>query len=400
MRILQLCHKPPCPPVDGGSKAMHNLTMGLLALGHDVVVRCITTPKHPLDPADLDPEYVERTGVKGVFVDTSLNIIDAFTDLVTADNYNVSRFFSPDMDIELIRTLSSERFDIVQLESLFMTPYVATIRRYSPAPVVLRSHNLEHVVQERIAHGERHPLKRPYRRFLARQLRDYEMSVLSRIDGVVAISDGDREHFRSQAPDLPMCTIPFGVDLKAYPEQAWPEGHPVFFHLGSMDWLPNEDGVRWLLDKVWAIAIAQRPDLRLELAGNRMPADLLERRSPGVRVQGRVPDASAFMAGGQVMVVPLLSAGGMRVKIIEGMALGKAVLSTTIGAEGIEADPGRHLEIADGAEQFADAMVRMHDDPERTSSIGRAGRTLVAERYDGLELAKELVGFYSSLARS
>ncbi|MCB0782701.1 MAG: glycosyltransferase, partial [Flavobacteriales bacterium] len=210
MRVLQLCHKPPCPPVDGGSKAMHNLTTGLLKAGHEVVVRCISTPKHPMRTGEIPEAYRRSTDVRAVFVDTSLNIVDAFTDLITADNYNLSRFFSPDMDIELIRTLSGSRFDIILLESLFMTPYIATVRRYTQAPIVLRSHNLEHVVQERIAQGERNPLKRPYRRFLAKQLRDHELAVLERIDGVAAISSSDLAHFRAQHAELPMCTIPFG----------------------------------------------------------------------------------------------------------------------------------------------------------------------------------------------
>ena len=181
MRILQLCNKPPYPPIDGGCKAMHGLTMGLIDNGHQVKVLCIATPKHPFDRSAMPADYLERTGIEGIFTDTGLNIVDAFTDLVTADNYNISRFFSPDMDIRLIRLLSAEAFDVVLLESLFMTPYIATIRRYTKAPIVLRSHNLEHVIQERIAHGERHPLKKPYRRFLARQLKAYEIAVLDRV---------------------------------------------------------------------------------------------------------------------------------------------------------------------------------------------------------------------------
>ena len=118
-----------------------------------------------------------------------------------ADNYNISRFFSPDMDIRLIQLLSREEFSIVQLESLFMTPYIPTIRRYSRARIVLRSHNLEHVVQERLAKGERHLLKKPYRRFLAKQLKDYEHEVLGRVDGVAAITPSDAEHFKGHAKD-------------------------------------------------------------------------------------------------------------------------------------------------------------------------------------------------------
>jgi len=126
--------------------AMHNLARGLINAGHHVKVLCISTAKHALNMDALPKEFRESTGIEGVFVDTSLNVVDAFNDLLNADNYNISRFFSPDMDIRLIRLLSEEKFDIIQLESLFMTPYIPTLRRYTGAPIVLRSHNLEHVI--------------------------------------------------------------------------------------------------------------------------------------------------------------------------------------------------------------------------------------------------------------
>ena len=259
MRILQLCNKPPFPPIDGGSKAMANIATGLLKAGHEVTVLCIATSKHPLLLKDIPKDLQERTNIQGVFVDTSLNVVDAFTDLITADNYNISRFFSPDMDILLIRTLSQQRFDIVHLESLFMTPYIPTIRRYTKAPIVLRSHNLEHVIQERIAQGERNFLKRPYRKFLAKQLHDHEMAALQRVDGVAAISPSDEAKFAAIGSGTPIVTIPFSVDPEEYRTEEKAFTTPSFFHLGSMDWLPNEEAIRWLLSSVWPRVIRSAP---------------------------------------------------------------------------------------------------------------------------------------------
>ncbi|MEZ4756505.1 MAG: glycosyltransferase family 4 protein [Flavobacteriales bacterium] len=400
MRILQLCNKPPYPPIDGGTKAMLTLTKGLLRAGHEVKVLCISTPKHPLHPADVPPELMAKTGMEGVFVDTSLNIVDAFTDLVTADNYNISRFFSPDMDIRLIRLLTGEEFDVVLLESLFMTPYIPTLRRYSRARIVLRSHNLEHVIQQRIALGERNLLKRPYRQFLAKQLERYEMDVLDRVDGVAAISPADAEHFCSHGTDTPVTTIPFGVDPDAYPMVAPADGNAGFFHLGSMDWLPNEEGIRWLLREVWPAVMAVRPHARLHLAGNKMPEDLLNASLAGVEVQGRVPDAITYMQAHPIMVVPLFSAGGMRVKIIEGMAMGRAVISTSIGAEGIACTDGRDILLANDADAFVAHMVRLTDDPDHTRRIGLAAHQLVVEHYSEAAIARDLSAFFQALLRS
>ncbi len=379
---------------------MHYLTRGLLAQGHAVKVLCISTPKQPLDLRQVPAEHAAATRMEGVFVDTSVNIVDAFTDLITADNYNISRFFSPDMDIRLIRLLSEEEFDVVQLESLFMTPYIPTIRRYTMARIVLRSHNLEHVIQDRIATGERNFLKRPYRRFLANQLQAYEMEVLGRVDGVAAISPTDAAHFVEHCTDTPVVTIPFGVDPEEYSfENDRKAVQPTFFHLGSMDWLPNEEGVRWLLGSVWPKVMKKRPDARLDLAGNKMPQDLLEGTFEGVRVKGRVKSALAYMAAGDVMVVPLFSAGGMRVKIIEGMAMGKAIIATPIGAEGIAHTDGKNILLARTIPEFTDAIVALHDDPERALRMGREARKLVVTKYANERIVRDLLAFYKRLLK-
>ncbi|MBL8002573.1 MAG: glycosyltransferase [Flavobacteriales bacterium] len=399
MRILQLCNKPPFPPIDGGSKAMHNITRGLLAAGHSVKVICLSTPKHPLVPDDVPEPFRKATGIEGVFVDTSINVVDAFTDLLTAENYNVSRFFSPDLDIRLIRLLSQETFDIVQLESLFMTPYIPNIRRYSRAPIVLRSHNLEHVLQERIASGERHFLKKPYRKYLAKQLKTYELEMLDRVDGVAAITPSDAEHYRAHGTRTPITTVPFGVDPAEY-EADLPGGDPVFFHLGSMDWLPNEEGVRWLLKEVWPRVLRTHPKAKLQLAGNKMPKDLLDTDLPGVTVQGRVKSANAYMAARHVMVVPLFSAGGMRVKIVEGMAMGRCVISTHMGAEGIDHTDGTDILLADTPAAFAAHITALLDEPARVARIGQAARRLIDERYSDKPIIDGLVAFYRTLLKA
>ncbi|MBK7286503.1 MAG: glycosyltransferase [Flavobacteriales bacterium] len=349
--------------------------------------------------ASIPDEYRERTRIEGVFVDTSLNVVDAFTDLVTADNYNISRFFSPDMDIRLIQLLSQEEFDIIHLESLFVTPYIPTLRRYSKARIVLRSHNLEHVIQERIAKGERNILKKPYRKFLARQLKEYEREVLKQVDGVAAITDADAQHMREHGCETPIITVPFGIDPGDY-EAPMPPGRPIFFHLGSMDWMPNEEGIRWLLRTVWPRVIKKHPEAKLHLAGNRMPKDMIRARLPGTTVVGRVPDANRYIAQRHVMLVPLFSAGGMRVKIIEGMAMGKCVISTTIGAEGIDHTPGKNILIADTAAAFTDQIDKVLAEPQLADAIGKEAWKLVRARHTNSDIIKELVAFYASLAKT
>ncbi len=376
---------------------MNNLTRGLLEAGHEVKVLCIATPKHPFNERNIPEDYRKATDIEAAFVDTSLNIVDAFTDLMTADNYNISRFFSPDMDILLIRTLSAARFDVVQLESLFMTPYIPTIRRYSKAPIVLRSHNLEHVIQERMAAGERNILKRPYRKFLAKQLLEHEISTLDQVEAVAAISSSDAAKFKGYARKAVVRTIPFGVYPSDHPQVPATTKDPVFFHLGSMDWAPNEEGVRWLVEKVWPRVVKKRPRAKLHLAGNKMPQDLLDLDLPGLTVKGHVRSAAEFMTKRQIMVVPLFSAGGMRVKIIEGMANGRAILSTTVGAEGIAHSHGKDILLADTVNAFVEQMVHLLDHPEEVARLGLNARKLVERKYDNALIVKDLIALYGKL---
>lgn len=375
---------------------MHNITRGLLEAGHQVKVVCISTQKHPLKVNAIPDDYRKQTGIEGVFVDTSLNVVDAFTDLVTADNYNISRFFSPDMDIRLIQLLSQEKFDIIHLESLFVTPYIPTLRRYSKAPIVLRSHNLEHVIQQRIAQGERNILKKPYRKFLANQLRNYEGRIIGEVDGVAAITTADAREMGKQGSKTPIITIPFAVWPDEYEAEVAP-GPPIFFHLGSMDWQPNEEGVRWLLRNVWPRVIQKHPKARLHLAGNRMPKDMIRNKLPGTTVVGRVPDANRYFAQRHVMLVPLFSAGGMRVKIVEGMAMGKCIISTTIGAEGIDYTEGDNILIADTAAAFTKQIEHVLKEPDQAAAIGAKAKELVREQYNMANVVRDLVAFYERL---
>ena len=399
MKILQLCNKPPYPPVDGGSKAMNNLTQGLLDLGHEVHVICISTPKHKMLKSELPRSYKQKTKVKTVYVDTSINVVDAFSDLITQDNYNISRFFSTDLDIELIKTFSENKYDIVQLESLFMTPYIPTIKRVSKAKIILRSHNLEYMIQERIASGEKNIFKKPYRKYLAKQLKEYEINILKSVDGIVAISSADAKNYKQYGSKTPIETIPFGVDIDEYRSYDQKKIKMDLFHLGSMDWLPNLEGIYWFLDKVWPNVHKNDPKVTLDLAGIKMPQHMLEMKMKNVRVQGKIPDALEFMSAGRIMVVPLFSAGGMRVKIIEGMALGKAIITTSIGAEGIAIKDGKNIMIANDAAQFSKAIKQLTTDADLCTEIGNNARATITKKYSNAVFCEELSQFYQGLIK-
>ena len=399
MKILQLCHKPPMPARDGGCIAMNNITQGLLMGGHKVKVLTIFTSKHDLDLDSLSDDYLNATRIEGVFVDTEVNMVDAFSSYITSDSYNVNRFFSVDFDIRLATVLKREQFDVVHLESLFMTPYVATIKRFTSAPVILRSHNLEFIIWEKIARGTRNPFKRIYLAYLASKLRDYELSAMNHVHGIAAISDEDRKRYLDLGVRKPICTVPFGINPDEY-FGTDEDSELALFHLGAMDWSPNVEGIRWFLDAIWPAIHAKFPELKLYLAGRNMPSEFFERHDPNVVVLGDVPDARAFVSSKEMMIVPLLSAGGIRVKIIEGMALGKLVISTSLGADGLNCKDGEHLMLADRQEQWLESLEKLLVNAELRERMAQNAKEHIRSNFTITSVTAKLISFYKDLKRS
>ena len=395
MKVLQLCNKPPLPMIDGGCIAMNTISQGLLKKGIDLKIITVSTTKHPFLEDEIPAEFKQRTRIEGVFLDTSVNVIDAFSALVTADSYNVNRFFSTDFDRKLIDLFAVEDFDIVHLESLFMTPYIGTIRKLSKAKIILRSHNLEHLIWERLANSTGNKAKKLYLRHLASKLKKYEERTINEVDGIAAISTEDTQRFLKFKCKKPLVTVPFGIELAKH-EYVAKQGVDLnnFFHIGAMNWEPNKEGVNWFLDEIWPLV--KHENLKFHLAGRNMPKNMVDMSSHNLIIHGEVENAHAFMVEQDIMIVPLLSGSGIRIKIIEAMATGKAVISTKVGAEGISCTHDVDIIIADSAQEIAAAMVKLSQDPEKVKLLGKNARDLIAAHYDNSKIMDNLLEFYQS----
>src|SRR6218665_1328589 len=347
MRILQICNKAPFPPKDGGCIAMNNLTQGLIAEGHTVKVLAINTPKHFTEIAQLPEDYRRKTNIEAVFIDTSVKPLPALLNLFSSDSYNISRFYSKAFEDKIVELLRAETYDVIQLESLYVTMYAAAIRQHSKAKIVLRAHNIEHKLWERNAAAADNLAERLYFRFLAKRLKKYELQSFNAYDAVAAITAEDAQWFSANSYDKPMEVVPFGIDLAQIDAHVETGEEPLSaFHIGAMDWQPNVEGIWWFLENVWNRVHDAYPQLKFYLAGRKMSNELLQLNKANVFVEGEVEDAHDFIRSKGLMIVPLLSGGGMRVKIIEGMALGKIIVTTTLGAEGIAAENNKNIIIA------------------------------------------------------
>ena len=397
MRVLQICHKPPLPSIDGGCIAINNISRGLIKELKSIKVLTINTLKHPFDLKHYDQNYLEKSKIESTFVDTKLNIVDAFSNLVTYDSYNISRFFSPDFNELIIKTLKSESFDIILLESLFTTPYIETLKTYSSAKIILRSHNLEYIIWKRLSKESTNPAKKIYLKLLSSQLKQYELDIFNKIDGIATISEEDKRKYNELNCPVKIETIPFGIETQKYKVSRNENKALKFFHIGAMDWKPNLEAVSWLLNEIWPRIQKQIPNAELHLAGKNMPDWLFKNSKHNIFNHKEVKDSSKFIIENDIMIVPLLSAGGIRVKIIEGMAYGKAIISTQIGAEGINYKNGENIIIANDPEDFSEKVKRISSKELDYIKIGQKAREHVTNNYDQQIISKKLISFFESI---
>lgn len=393
MRILQLCPKPPRPARDGGCRAMDALTMALLESGYEVRVFAIETEKHPALPSEFSKSYLEQTRFESVPVKTALHPIDALAHLLTWESYNISRFHSPTVEDTLRDILRRELFDVILFESLFMAPYLHIVGELSDAPCVLRAHNVEHRVWATLARQTPGLTRRLYLRALTQQLATYEKRMLNAFDGIAAISPEDRAIFLELGATVPIEVIQFGVDVYWGPVETM--NH--VYHLGAMDWQPNLQGVQWLLTEVWPRVLARSPEAKLVLAGKAFPAHLPGTDQAGITVLGEVDDAGDFLQGAGIALVPLLSGSGIRIKAIESMAYGKAIISTGLGVEGLGLTHGKDVIIADTPTAFAEAIAGLLDNPARAASLGSEARTFARNHFSHAAVTSRILTFLNRM---
>ena len=288
---------------------------------------------------------------------------------------------------EVRRALESGAVDLCVADFLCAIPNVPM---RGPVPVVHFSHNVEHMIWKRMADVEPRRWRRALLASEARKLQLYEADACIRAGMTIAVSENDRDLLERNAPGSLVCSVPTGVDVDYFEPAGAPElpDHIVF--TGSMDWHPNEDAMLWFMSMVLPRIRKVLPAVSLTIVG-RNPSNRLiaAARAADVGVTGTVDDVRPYIAKAPVYVVPLRIGGGTRLKIFEALAMGKALVSTRVGAEGLPLESGKHFIEADEPQAFADAVVGLLRDPARREALGTAGRKLMVERYAWQQVATE-----------
>lgn len=395
MRVLQICLKPPFPAVDGGCMAMNNITQGLIKKGIRVKVLTISTAKHPFLKDQLPQDYVNHTQIEHVFVDTSVKPIDAFCNLFGNKSYNVERFYNKEFEKLILTTLTKNNYDVVLLESLFVCDYIKIIRQHSKAKIIYRAHNVEHKIWDNNA-AQIRGFRKNYVKLLAKRLKHYEQTKINEVNAIASITEDDKKDLEKLGCKVPIAVFPFGINTNEYKCDNSSVAKTIF-HIGSMDWIPNEEGIKWFLNNVWKKVAINNPDWKLKLAGRKMPNWLLNISKNNIEVPGEVESASNFICENGIMIVPLLSGSGMRIKIIEAMALNKLVIATTIAAKGIKSEHKRNIVIANTAEDFVKEINYYINHESDRHLIAKSGQELVATNYDNQVIVNNLVEFFQEI---
>ncbi|HPB01754.1 MAG: glycosyltransferase family 4 protein [Bacteroidales bacterium] len=395
MKILQVCHKSPFPPSEGGPMAMKAIRDGLLDAGHHVHTFTLSTPKFTVSDAMASQiSYFSHS-----FIDTSVYIWPAFRDLCLNRSHHVSRFYNEKTAASLLQILQKSSFDAVLIESIFMMPYFKMIRKFFSGPIILRAHNVEHLIWERIAANETNILKKKYLQILSKQLRRFEINCFLQADAIAAISSNDADSVLRLAPDADVVTIPFAIGLRneSIPQKSF---CARFGHIGSMDWAPNLEGIDWFLNFVWPLVIKKCPQASFFLAGRNMPSRFVSNQSLNLFVEGEVQSSSQFMLSLDALIVPLFSGSGVRIKIAEALSLGVPVITTPVGSEGLLVKNGRDIIISDNALQMTTDICRVIDNPDLLQNISENGLNTIRKHHSSEIITQNLTALIERKMKS
>lgn len=408
MKVLALSAQIPYPPHHGKAMRDYHL-LGGLARSHDLYLLCLArdgreiasaSPLERLFPFAAAPRPAHRppTRLLTLFLSRTPDL--------------VRRCASSAFRRLLAEYLCRHLPDVLLVEGLEMAAYGLWARGYlrrlgRPLPaMVLDEHNAEYLLQERaweIARREKRPLAAFYSWLQAGRLRRFEALACRTADRVLAVSPADRAALLRLAPEASIAVIPNGVDCSAYaPLPPPPDLHPpTLVFTGRMDFRPNVDAVQWFCREVWPQVRAAVPEVRFQIVG-RSPTPAVEAlgKIPGVEVVGAVADDRPYIGRADLYILPMRFGGGIRFKLLQALAMERAVVSTPLGAEGVEGlVDGEHLRLADGAGEFAARVVELLRRPEERIRLGRAGRQRVVSGYDWQVILPRLEAVLADLER-
>jgi glycosyltransferase involved in cell wall biosynthesis len=393
MYILILGNRFPWPLHDGGAIATFQMMKALAFEGHVISYFSYNTKKHFVDEKTL----LERFSFCKYYpqeLDASVTPLGALKNLFSNRSFHLQRYENEQTNENLAKLLKSESFDIVHIEGLYSAGFLKTVRKCFKGHVSYRSHNIESQIWERLADETSNGVKKFYLKLQSKRLKREEELFWQQVDSIIPIAPDDAKAI-SLKVNKPMFTYLPGIQIGLIEEvQLQPF---QLFHIGSMEWMANIQGVEWFLQKVWPLVKSKVPQIEFHIAGKGL--DPLDPRifQSGVYNHGEVENAKTFMLNHGICVVPVVAGSGIRMKLIEAMSMGIPCVSTKIGVQGIAAENHVHLEIAETAVEMAQAIVNMVEKWKDTVKMGQRAQKLMLQHHNLQKNTQELLAFYANL---
>ncbi|MFN0122167.1 MAG: glycosyltransferase family 4 protein [Blastocatellia bacterium] len=397
MRVLFLTLGSPCPPDSGVRIRDYNIIRNV-ARAHRVDLRCLLYSEEEIPALAEASAFCHSVD----YVIMRPRTVREYLSLLPRHMWHMPpatwSFFYEEMAGKLRQTIDGQAIDLIQIEHSFLAPYLASVPRNSGCKTVLSLHNLGSRQYARMRHL-RMPMPEKvlfWLKWLA--MLGWETRAASRFDHVVAVSEIEAGLLREANPDIPVTLIENGCDMNLFTPRPETAGDPVMLFAGTLGYPPNVDAVLSFCQDSLPLIRREIPGARFVVVGHRPPPDI--QRLPGqhgVEIMGSVPDVAPFYEQAHVCVVPLRAGGGTRLKIIEAMAAGRAVVSTTIGCEGLDVRHNEHLLIADDPADFAAAAIRLLRDADLRRRLTGNARQLVALRYDWAAITARLLRVYDEV---
>jgi glycosyltransferase involved in cell wall biosynthesis len=391
VKILYISSKPAYPKIDGGCVASANFLDNLILSGADVKYLAIGTDKHPFDINQFPQELKGKTSPESVYVDTAVRPMGALKSIFKAGSYNVSRFHNDSFESLIVNTLDKGNFDIVLFDSLFSTPYLKKVRSVFSGKIILRSHNVEFKIWETLAIHERRTFRRSFLKRLSRDLKAYESELYQSIDGVLSLSDEDIAVIKVMNSNIPVAYVPVSVSSK--PERKSYSSSKLF-HLGAMNWMPNIEAVDTVI-KILPDIQKKCPGIAFHIAGIDADKNYTSDPEKGIIVDGFVEDLDTYTDEMGILISPILSGSGVRIKVLEMMSYGIPVITTTTGAMGLSSTDG--IIISDSKQGIIDAVYELHNDENKRKELGLEAQRTINLHHSSESISKRLNEFFESI---
>lgn len=397
MNILQVTPRIPAPPNDGGAVYIYNTTKHLHQLGHQIQIASLISNKHPQDIKELS-EFGKVYATEGGF--SGYSILAALKSFITFKPITISHRMDRSRMLESLNQVTTTP-DIILLEGLHTAEFLDDIREKFPGtPVVLRQSNVEYLLFKRNGQKSSSIFLKCFYLIQSQLMKHYEINALKKADAVTAITGFDKNIFTNHLPDLNCFISPAGADIPQSINLSDQRKDHLMLAISNWRWKPNYDGLVWFLNEVWPSLSIKHPKLRFEIIGEGLTEDFQKQyKHPNIQFRGFVNDIDPIRASATFFIAPLFSGSGMKLKVVEGMAFGLPIVTTEIGAEGINIEDGTHYLQANSAGDFSDKISLLLEDKNLRDHLSNNAVQVVREEYSWKSITRNLTKFLNEVTR-